>query len=190
MKHPHVSTLALFGLANAVLASTALSQQQSAAASGDARTQAIVASFNKSKHVIKEKRGVRTEKYLEVRSAPVAKLNPGDYSGTYDASEGLRLHLQVDAKGHVEGTGSEPLDDDGTVQRTYSLRNGVINGALLKAIKVYADGTSAPLEGVFINRTRFESPTDKGVTTFGLGVVGHFHIGGNDLDRVFYESRQ
>ena len=187
MKRPHVSTLALVGLTNAVLASAALSQQQTAVVSGDARTQAIVASFNKSKHVIKEKRGVRTEKYLEVRSVPVAKLNPADYSGTYDASEGLRLHLRVDANGHVEGTGSEPLDDGGTVQRTYSLRNGVISGALLKATKVYANGTSEPLEGVFINRTRFESPTDKGETTFGLGVVGHYRIGGNDLDRVFYE---
>ena len=187
MKRPYVSTLALVGLTNALLASTALSQQQSAAASGVARTQAIVASFNKSKHVIKEKRGVRTEKYLEVRSAPAAKLNPADYSGTYEASESLRLRLRVDAKGNVEGTGSEPLDDAGTVQRTYSLRNGVISGTLLKATKVYANGTSAPLEGVLINRTRFESPTDKGQTTFGLGVVGHFHIDGNDLDRVFYE---
>ena len=188
MKRSHISAVALVGLSTAVLATTALSQQQSAAASGDARTQAIVASFNKSKHVIKEKRGVRTEKYLEVRSAPVAKLNPADYSGTYEASEGLRLRLRVDANGHVDGTGSEPLDDGGTVQRTYSLRNGAINGALLKATKVYADGTWAPLEGVFINRTRFESPTDKGETTFGLGVVGQFHIGGNDLDRVFYEA--
>jgi len=187
VKRPHVSTLALVGLTNAVLASAALSHQQTAVVSGDARTQAIVASFNKSKHVIKEKRGVRTEKYLEVRSVPVAKLNPADYSGTYDASEGLRLHLQVDGSGRVEGTGSEPLDDGGTVQRTYSLRNGVINGAVLRATKVYANGTSEPLEGVFINRTRFDSPTDKGETTFGLGVVGHYRVGGNDLDRVFYE---
>ena len=188
MKRPQLSMLALVALTTAILASPALSQQQSASVSGDARTQAIVASFNKSKHTIKEKRGVRTEKYLEVRSAPVVKQNPTDYSGTYEVTEGLRLHLRVDAGGHVEGTGSEPLDDAGTVQRTYSLRNGVIKGALLKATKVYANGTSAPLEGVFINRTRFESPTDKGQTTFGLGVVGHQRIAGNDLDRVFYEQ--
>jgi hypothetical protein len=182
--------LAVVALTIAVLAGPALSQQQSTAVSGDARTQAIVASFNKSKHTIKEKRGVRTEKYLEVRSAPVVKQNPADYSGTYEVPEGLRLHLRVDASGHVEGTGSEPLDDAGTVHRTYSLRNGLIKGALLKATRVYANGASAPLEGVFINRTRFESPTDRGETTFGLGVVGRFHIGGNDLDRVFYELRR
>ncbi|HYS70273.1 MAG TPA: hypothetical protein VEM14_08535 [Gemmatimonadaceae bacterium] len=191
MKRSRVSTLALVGLANAFLAGTALSQQQSGAASGDARTQAIVASFNKSKHVIKEKRGVRKEKYLDVRSVPATKQNLVDYSGTYEASVGFRLRLRVDAGGRVEGTGSEPVDDAGTVQRTFSLRNGVVNGALIKATKVYADGTSEPLEGVFINKTVFESPTDKGVTAFGLGVVGQrYHVGGLDLDRVFYELRQ
>jgi hypothetical protein len=190
MTGSYVSTLALVALTNALVSASALSQQQPASLSSDARTQAIVASFNKSKHVIKEKRGVRKEKYLDVRSVPAAKRNPADYSGTYDASEGLRLQLRVDANGHVEGTGSEPLDDGGAVQRTYSLRNGVINGALFRATKVYADGTSEPLEGVFINRTVFESPTDKGQTTFGLGMVGHLRIGGLDLDRVFYELRR
>ena len=185
------SRLALAGLTNALLAGTAMSQQQSAAATSDLRTQAIVASFNKSKHVIKEKRGVRMEKYKEVRSVPVAKQNPADYSGTYEASEGLRLQLRVDANGHAAGTGSEPVDDAGTVQRTFTLRNGLITGALLKAVKVYVDGSSQPFEGVFINRTSFESPTDKGVTVFGLGVVGqHYRIGGNDLDRVFFELSQ
>ena len=189
MRNSYVSTLALVALTNAFVGASALSQQQAAAASSDLRTQAIVASFNKSKHVIKEKRGVRKEKYLDVRSVPVAKRNPADYSGTYEASEGLRLQLRVDANGHVEGTGSEPLDDNGTVQRTYSLRNGVIKGALFRATKVYANGTSEPLEGVFINKTVFESPTDKGETAFGLGVVGHFRIGDLDLDRIFYELR-
>lgn len=190
MKRPYVSSLALIVLANAFFAGTVMSQQQPAAASSDIRTQAIVASFNKSKHVIKEKRGVRMEKYLDVRSVPVTKQNPADYTGTYDASEGLRLQLRVDANGHVEGTGSEPVNDDGTVQRTFNLRNGRITGALIKATKVYAGGSAEPFEGVFINRTRFESATDKGKTVFGLGVVGHFRIGGNDLDRVFYELSQ
>lgn len=190
MKRSYASRLALIGLANAFFASTVMSQQQAATASGDLRTQAIVASFNKSKHVIKEKRGVRMEKYLDVRSVPVTKQNPADYTGTYEASQGLRLQLRVDASGHAEGTGSEPVNEAGTVQRTFTLRNGRITGALIKATKVYAGGSSEPFEGVFINRTRFESPTDKGETVFGLGVVGqHLHIGGNDLDRVFYELR-
>jgi hypothetical protein len=55
--------------------------------SGDARTQAIVASFNKSKHTIKEKRGVRTE-YIDfaklarvldlVKSVAIRVANQGD----------------------------------------------------------------------------------------------------------------
>jgi hypothetical protein len=35
------------------------------------RTQEIVASFNKQKYVVKEKYGVRREKYKRVRSEPV-----------------------------------------------------------------------------------------------------------------------
>jgi hypothetical protein len=191
VKHPYVSTLALVGLANAVLAGTALSQQQSAAVAGDTHVQAIVASFNKSKHRIKDKRGVRTEKYLDVRSVPAARRNPADYSGAYEADPGFGLQLRVDASGRVEGTGTEPINDAGTIQRSFRLTNGVVNGPLLKATKVYADGSSESFEGVFINRTRFESPTDKGATAFGLGVVGqHYHVGGQDLDRIFYESRQ
>lgn len=190
MKRSYLSSLALIGLANAFFAGTVMSQQQPAAASGDLRTQAIVASFNKSKHVIKEKRGVRMEKYLDVRSVPVTKQNPADYTGAYEASEELRLQLRVDASGHAQGTGSEPMNDAGTVHRTFTLRNGRITGARINATRVYADGSSASFEGVFINRTSFQSPTDKGETVFGLGVVGHFHIGGNDLDRVFYELSQ
>jgi len=62
---------------------------------------------------------------------------------------------------------------------------------LLTATKVFGDGSSDPLEGVFINRTVFESPTDKGVTTFGLGVVGkQFQMDGMTIDKVFYELKR
>jgi hypothetical protein len=68
------------------------------------------------------------------------------------------------------------------------LRDGQISGALITAKKVYADGSSEPLEGVFINKSRFESPTDKGVTTFGLGVIGKgLQVGGQTVDRIFYQ---
>ena len=69
--------------ANVLCASLASAQQPAGAQS---RTQAIVASFNKSKHVSKEKRGVRKEKYIVVRSEPAVKQNPAEYSGSYDAS--------------------------------------------------------------------------------------------------------
>jgi hypothetical protein len=71
------------------------------------------------------------------------------------------------------------------------LRDGQISGALITAKKVYADGSSEPLEGVFINKSRFESPTDKGITAFGLGVIGKgFQVGGQSLTRIFYQLKQ
>ena len=164
--------------------------QQPGVAVTESRTQAIVASFNKSKHAVKKKHGVRKEKYLDVRSQPVVKQNPADYSGEYeDSGLGFSLRLRVDRDGKVEGTGYEPLNDAG-VSRSYRLSDGRIRGALITAKKVYADGSSEPLEGVFINKTRFESPTDKGVTAFGLGVIGKgFKVGGQNIDRIFYQLK-
>ena len=172
-------------------AAVGLSQQPGVAAR-ESRTRAIVASFNKSKHLVKEKRGVRKEKYLDVRSQPAVKQNPADYSGEYeDAGLGFSLRLRVDRDGKVEGTGYEPLNDDADVSRSFRLNDGQISGALITAKKVYADGSSEPLEGVFITKTVFESPTDKGVTTFGLGVIGKgLQVGGLDVDRIFYQLKR
>ena len=170
----------------------AASSQQPRVAGSELRAQAIVASFNKSKHVVKEKHGVRKEKYLDVRSAPAMKTNPADYSGAYEAADArFSLKLRVDANGKVEGSGYDPLNDDAAVSRSFTLRNGRVSGALLTATKVYGDGSSEPFEGVFINKTVFESPTDKGVTAFGLGVVGkQFQVGGSTIDKLFYELKR
>jgi len=177
--------------ASVVCAAVGASQQPGVAAT-DTRTRAIVASFNKSKHKVKEKHGVRKEKYLDVRSEPVIKQNPADYSGEYeDMGLGFSLRLRVDRDGKVEGTGYEPLNGDSGVSRSFRLRDGQIRGALITAKRVYADGSSEPLEGVFINKTVFESPTDKGVTAFGLGVIGKgFQVGGLNIDRIFYQLKQ
>ncbi len=179
----------------AVIAATAFcpgiaSSQQVGAAGSELRTQTIVASFNKSKHVVKEKRGIRKEKYLDVRSVPAVKSNPADYSGAYESDFGFSLRLSVDPSGKVEGTGHEPLNDQPAVSRSFTLRNGRITGALITATKVYANGSSAPFEGVFINKTVTESPTDSGTTSFGLGVVGtQVQIGGLNIDRLFYQLK-
>jgi len=79
---------------------------------------------------------------------------------------------------------------DPAVRRTFTLKNGKIEGALLTAMKVYGSGQTEKLESVFLNRTSFESPTDKGFTTFGLGTVGGpTEVSGLTLDRLFYELR-
>ena len=170
----------------------ASAQQIVPSASAQSRTRAIAASFNKSKHVVKEKRGVRVEKYKEVRSEPVVKGSPQDYSGTYEVPDmGFALHLQVDKSGNVTGTGYEPAGPDLSVRRRFTLTNGKMEGALLSATEVYADGSQDRLEGVFMNRTAFDSPTDKGVTAFGLGVIGkHVGVGGLTFDKLFYELKQ
>jgi hypothetical protein len=157
------------------------------AASADARTNAIAASFSKFKSISKEKRGVKKEKYVRVESKPAVLRNPADYSGKYQVTDmDFGLDLNVKSDGTVTGTGYEPLGEG--VRRTFTLRNGKIEGAYLTATKVYADGRTEAFEGAFMNRSRYESPTDKGVTVFGFGTIGDaIQIDGNTIDRFFYE---
>ena len=157
-----------------------------------ARSQAIAASFSKFKHLTKEKHGIRKEKYLKVESQPVIKTNPEDYSGAYEIPDlGFALRLRVDHTGNVEGVGYEPLNSDPAVRRVFTLENGKIEGALLTATKVYSAGHTERLEGVFMNRATFESPTDKGFTVFGLGTLGRpIEVSGLTLDKFFYEMKQ
>lgn len=174
-----------------VFAAFAPTVRQARAQTTETRTSAIVASFNKSKHVVKERHGVRLEKYKDVRSEPVIKANPEDYSGTYDVPDmGFGVQLRVDRNGNVQGTGYEPVGDDGSVRRTFTLRNGRIEGALLTATQVYGDGTRGRFEGAFMNRTSFDSPADRGRTEFGLGVIGKdTRLGGLTLNRFFYQKQ-
>ena len=191
MKFYRFAPLTAVIVASALCAGFA-SSQQAGVAGNELRIQAIVASFNKSKHVVKEKHGVRKEKYLRVQSVP-AKKQPTDYSDAYEdlSGMGFALTLRVGASGRVEGTGYEPMNGEPAVSRSFTLRNGQITGALITATKVYANGSAEPFEGVFINKTVFESPTDKGVTAFGLGVVGkQFQVGGVNVDKLFYQLKR
>src|SRR5438552_18379504 len=80
-------------------AGIALSQETSAQ-----RARVIVASFNKKKHVVREKKGIRVEKYKEIRSEPVILRDIRDYSGSYEAEDlGLSLDLQVDSNRSITG---------------------------------------------------------------------------------------
>ena len=80
------------------------------------RTQEIV-SFNKQKYVVKERYGVRKEKYKKIVSEPVTKQNIRDYSGVYEVSDrGYLINIQVGSDGNVKAIGSEPANG-GTVGR-------------------------------------------------------------------------
>jgi len=182
---PVVTALNLFFVGAGVA-----SAQGTASMAAQARSQTIAASFSKFKNLSKEKHGVTKAKYLKIESQPVVKANPEDYSGTYEVSDlGFALRLRVDHSGKVEGTGYEPIVDP-AVRRTFTLRDGTIEMALITATKVYASGKSERLEGVFIDRTTFESPTDKGLTRFGLGVIGNpVEVSGLTLDKFFFELK-
>jgi hypothetical protein len=175
-------------IASAFLKVAAAPAQQTAA---QMRTEVLVASFNKSKHVVKDKRGVRKEKYVDVRSVPVAKANPEEYSGTYSVTDmGFAVQLRVDRNGNVTGSGYEPAGPDQSIRRQFTLTDGRVQGALLTATQRFANGERNRFEGVFINRTRSESPTDEGVTEFGLGVVGKYiSVPGLTINKFFYQRQ-
>lgn len=158
----------------------------------DASTRAreLAASFGKSKHAVKEKHGIRVEKFKDVRCEPAPKTDARLYSGEYEAEHGT-LSLRVYADGHVEATGTEP-DSDFTRARKFTLRNARVEGALLTATKLYEDGSSEPFEAVFVNRTDRNSPTDPGTTAFGLGALFHTPktVDGLTLDKIFYALKR
>lgn len=170
---------------------SALAQIPPASRAVAQRTEAIVASFNKSKHVVKERFGVRVEKYKDIRSEPVIKSDPRDYSGSYEALDlGWSLELRADANGSLVGSGYERDDANASAWHKFTLRNARIEGALLTGSKAYENGVTEPLEGVFIKKTSFDGPSDKGVTTFGLGVIGpSVNVAGVTIDKFFYQRK-
>ncbi len=160
------------------------------------RTEEIVSSLNKSRYQLKEKRGVRKEKYRSVRSEPITKKNIADYSGQYEVpSLGYNLEIKVTNGGNIEANGYEPKNGDAQQGRKFTFRNAKIEGALLIATKVYDDGSKEKFEGVFIDQTNIEGVSPQQIerrdTTFGLAVV-NVQVktpSGVNLDRLFYQRR-
>lgn len=174
----------------ALILALSLVTSDAAARQSDAQQRAreLAALFNKSKHIVKEKRGVRVEKFLEIRGEPVVKTDVREYSGTYISDSDCALSIKVNADGGVEARGCEPSPER---PRKITLRGARVSGALLTGTKVYEDGSTEKFEGVFINRTERNSPNAAIVTTFGLGVafdppkVGE----GFMLTRLFYQLK-
>ena len=143
----------------------------------------MLAQFNKVKQKSKQRHGVVTESYVNVHS----ELAPSR-SGSYEAADfGRTLTLDVHADGTVSGGGAEN-------GRPFELRGGRVDGSHLTATKRFADSTTEPLEGIFINQRRIEGRTASEITsdhtTFGLGVTGvEFTFGGATFDRLFYARK-
>jgi hypothetical protein len=150
------------------------------------RAQTLAAAFNKHKEAVKEKYGVRMEKYKDVRSEPLVRQNIADYSGAYEVSElGYVINLRVGSDGRVQANGFDKT-------RAFTLENARIEGAVLTASKVYQDGATEKFEGVFLSRTDRNSLTDPGVTILGLGVIPTTSIEAHGLtyDKLFYHFKQ
>lgn len=161
---------------------------QAQSRSASARTAELAAMFTKHKQVVKHKRGVTREKYKDVRGNPVIRSNPASYSGSYDADFGFTLRLTVQPDGRVDGSGREPITGAANLARTFVLRDARVDGALITGTIVYSDNHSRKLEGIFMDRTTRESPTDPGVTVFGLGVLTPpTQVDGLTFERLFYE---
>jgi len=157
--------------------------------SSQTRAQQLAAAFTKQKHVVAEKRGVRKEKYKDVRSEPIVKQDITEYSGVYQVVDlGDVIDLRIGSDGRIQADGH----DSDQPSRTFVLKNAKITGAVLTAIKVYRDGETEPFEGVFMTRTERDSPTDPGITTFGLGVVlaRPREFAGNTYERLFYQLKE
>ena len=156
------------------------------------RARQLAAQMSKTKHAIKEKRGVRVEKFKEIRSEPAVRSDPREYAGDYEADMGFRLSLTVGAGGRVEGSGTDTSFEDGRRARPFKLRDARVEGALLTGTKVFDDGSTEWLEGVFINRTDRNDPQDPGTTAFGLGVVyepPRPRDEGYTFNRLFYQKK-
>ena len=124
-----------------------------------ARARELAAYFNKEKHKVKEKRGVRLDIYLEVRGEPAALTDAAEYSGAYESEPDYPLELRVSPDGAVEGRGAEPSPGGA---RRFTLRGARVSGALLTGTKVYDDGGTERVEAVFLNRTERHAPGEAG----------------------------
>jgi hypothetical protein len=153
-----------------------------------ARTDALVAALAKTKYKKKEKRNVSIEIYVDVKSEPVVKANPQEYSGVYEA-DGYRLDLKVSADGRAEGSGFDRVGSDNGKQN-FTLKNARVEGALLTATKVYAGGASEQFEAVFNNRTvttgKNPNEIENRETLYGLGFIQNY---GDWNNRVFLEVK-
>lgn len=179
---------------------TSAAGQEEATGAVQEKTKELLAQMNRTEHKVREVMGRRVEKYREIRSEPVLKKSVREYAGDYEVpGRGYTLTLKINENGSIQGSGSELQKQPGRAARTapsrgFTLRNTQITGALLTATKVYDDGETQPMEGVFITRTDRDSPTEPGRSSFGLGVIRHALTAADTSvtksDRLFYQFKR
>jgi hypothetical protein len=153
------------------------------------RAQEVAASLDKTKYKHKVKKNFELEIYIDVKNETVVK-NASEYAGVYESPEAnYRIELRV-VGGKIEGGGYE-TDFQSSARNNFTLKDARIEGALLTATKVFADGNTEKLEAVFVNRTVTQGANPNKIQTretkFGLGYVDVFNE--NSQTRVFCEFR-
>jgi len=178
MRHLSICLLAAIAIGPATLRAQA-----------PARTATEIAHmFTKQKHVVKEKRGIRAEKFADVRSEPALLRDVRDYAGEYRADFGFTLRLSVSGDGAITGAGGEP-GRDGTVRR-FELMDAEISEGLLRATKAYDDGDRERFAGAFLQRTDRRSPNGEATRMFGLGVPDQdIRVDGMEVNKLFYQRQ-
>ncbi|HEX8738395.1 MAG TPA: hypothetical protein VF721_23895 [Pyrinomonadaceae bacterium] len=180
----HVLVLIVFIICGFVSAGNTYAQT-----SGSQRAQEVAASLDKTKYKHKEKKNFRFERYIDIKNEAVIK-NASEYAGVYESPDAnYRIELRVSG-GKVEGSGYETGFNDSS-RVNFTLRDARIEGALLTASRVYADGSTKRLEAVFVNRTITEGANPNKIesreTKFGLGFVENF--GEQWQNRIFCEYK-
>lgn len=160
------------------------------AQTAEQKTQDLIAALGKTKYKKKEKENFTFEFYIDIKSAAVIKNNVRDYAGIYECDDAnYRIELRVAADGKVEGTGYDS-DFNTSEKQNFTLRDARIEGALLTATKVFADGATEKLEAVFNNRTITQGKNANEIesreTRYGLGFIDSH---GTMTNRVFLEPK-
>ena len=163
------------------------------------RARELAATLDKTKYKKKEKKGVSTEFYIDIRNEVAARSDVTGYSGTYD-SDGYRMVLSVSADGEAAASGYDSPTSNGKVVN-FELRDGRVVGAVLTGVKVYDNGETRKFEGVFVNRTVSTGKSKDNIetqqTAFGLGFVENGPViagdedngSGSWMNRVFLERK-
>ena len=139
------------------------------------RSQELAAALDKTKYKKKEKRDFVVEFYIDIKNRPVARKSAAEYAGLYVCDDGLnKLDLKVAPDGTTTGSGTD-TDMNVDKQMTFTLSGARIDGALLRAAKVYENGAPEPFEAAFVDRTTSTGKNAQAIETtkteFGLGFI-------------------
>ena len=155
------------------------------------RASELAAALDKTKYKKKEKHGVTTEFYIDIKNRLRSPAGgPGEFTGSYVCESGeYKLDLKISADGTATGSGLDTnMDEEKPL--AFTLRDARVDGSLLRATKVFDDGSTEAFEAVFVDRTtstgRNAQAIDSTETEFGIGFIRSEKDGTN---RIFMQRK-